>query len=175
MSGFGDYIIPLLLGGIFFCSLCRGVDVFGTFVEGAKEGLATAVSILPSLVCLLTAVSMLRASGAMDLLIWVVRPAAALLGLPQELLPLALLRPVSGSGAMALFDSMLRQYGPDSFVGRAASVLQGSTETTFYTIAVYYGAIGIKNTRHTLAASLAGDLTGMIFSVLTVRLVLGSH
>lgn len=168
----GDYVIPLMIGIIFLWGMAKGVDIFNCFLEGAANGLKTAVAILPALVCLLTAVSMFYASGAMDMLIWAVQPVAKLIGLPQELLPLALMRPVSGSGAMALFDTMLREYGPDSFIGRCASVLQGSTETTFYTIAVYYGVTRVKDTRHTLTASLAGDLTGMIFSVLTVNLLL---
>ncbi|MEG0854701.1 MAG: spore maturation protein [Angelakisella sp.] len=167
-----SYIIPLMIGGIFLWGLIKGVDVFNAFLEGAGEGLRVAVSIAPALICLLTAVAMFRSSGAMELLIKAVYPLAQLLGLPGEILPLALMRPLSGSGAMVIFTDILEQYGPDSFIGRVASVIEGSTETTFYTIAVYYGATRVKNTGPTLAASLTGDLTGMIFSVLTVGLFL---
>lgn len=168
MTAVGDYLIPLLVGAVLLFGLCRGVDVFGSFVEGAAEGLRSAVSIVPALVCLLTAVSMFRGSGALDVFVWAIAPITRLLGMPDEVLPLALMRPISGSGATALFDGILRQYGADSTAGRVASVLMGSTETTFYTIAVYYGATKVKNTRHTLTASLAGDITGMVMSVLTV-------
>lgn len=167
-----SFIIPLMIGGIFLWGLAKKVDVFDAFLEGASEGLRVAVSITPALVCLLTAVAMFRSSGAMELLISMVSPVTQLLGIPREILPLALMRPLSGSGAMVLFTDILQQHGADSFLGQVASVIEGSTETTFYTIAVYYGATKVKNTGPTLAASLAGDLTGMIFSVITVRLLL---
>ncbi|MEG1942452.1 MAG: spore maturation protein [Angelakisella sp.] len=167
-----SFIIPLMIGGVFLCGLVRGVDVFNVFLEGAAEGLRVAFSVAPALICLLTAVSMFRASGAIDVLIWAVSPLARLVGIPHELLPLALMRPLSGSGAVVIFTDIMKQYGADSFLGRVASVIEGSTETTFYTIAVYYGATHVKNTGPTLAASLAGDLTGMIMSVITVSLLL---
>ncbi|MEA5012045.1 MAG: spore maturation protein [Angelakisella sp.] len=173
MQNFTDFIVPLVIGGVFFWGMVKGVNVFDCFMEGAKDGLKVSVSILPALVCLLTAVSMFKASGALDVFTHALGPAAESIGIPREIIPLALLRPVSGSGAMVLFKDILQTYGPDSFVGRVASVLEGSTETTFYTIAVYYGATQVKKTRHTLVASLSGDVTGLIFSVLTVRLLLG--
>ncbi|MEG1874267.1 MAG: spore maturation protein [Angelakisella sp.] len=167
-----DLIIPLLLGGVFLWGVVKRVNVFDAFLEGAADGLRVSVSIAPALICLLTAVAMFQSSGATEALVTLVRPLARLVGLPQEILPLALMRPLSGSGAMVLFHGILRDYGPDSFIGRVASVLQGSTETTFYTIAVYYGVTKIKNTRHTLITSLAGDLTGMLLSAVTVSLLL---
>lgn len=172
MSVIGDYIVPLLIAFIFIWGLAKGVDVFDCFLQGAAEGLRSAVSILPALICLLTAVSMFKASGAMATLLWAIEKPAAAIGFPREVLPLALMRPISGSGAMAIFNDLLKECGPDSFSGRVASILLGSTETTFYTIAVYYGATKVKNTRHTLAASLAGDLTGFLFSLFTVSLLL---
>lgn len=174
MAAFTDWIVPLVIGGIVLFGLCRKVNVFDAFVEGAKDGLGVILSITPSLVCLLTAVSMFKVSGMLDLLTWLLAPVARLLGAPKEVLPLALLRPVSGSGAMVIFQDILKTYGPDSFIGRVASVLEGSTETTFYTIAVYFGATSVKKTRHTLVSSLSADFTGLVLSVLAVRLFLGS-
>ena len=173
MSALSHFIVPVLIGGIFLYGLWRGVDTFGAFLAGAEEGLRTAVSILPALVCLMTAVAMFKASGALDVLSWAAGPLADALGIPREILPLALLRPISGSGAMVLFNDILALYGPDSFIGRVASVLEGSTETTFYTIAVYYGATRVRRTRQTLPAALSADLAGMVMSVFAVRLFLG--
>lgn len=170
---FTDWIIPLTISGIFLYGLCCGVDIFDCFLQGAKQGLQTAAQILPALVCLLTAVAMFKASGCLAVLTHAVQPLADRLGFPAEVVPLALLRPVSGSGAMALFNDLLQTYGPDGFIGRVASVLEGSTETTFYTIAVYYGAVSVKKSRHTLAASLSADFVGFAASVLAVRLFFG--
>lgn len=172
MSAITDWVIPCVLCGIFLGALCRGVDVFECFLRGAREGLQTALRITPALVALLTAVAMFRASGCLSVLTQAVRPFADRVGFPAEVVPLALMRPVTGSGALALFNEILQAYGPDSFIGRVASVLQGSTETTFYTIAVYYGAISVRKSRHTLPAALTADFTGFALSVLTVRLLL---
>lgn len=171
MTGFSDTIIPLVMGGILLYGLVNKADIFGSFLDGAKDGLMVSLRILPALVALMTAVGMFRASGALDVFTWSLSPLASLLRLPQEVLPLALLRPISGSGSMAVLQDILHNYGPDSVVGRVASVMQGSTETTFYTIAVYYGATQVKQTRHTLPCALAGDLTGFIMSALMVRLL----
>lgn len=172
MQEFSNYIIPVIIVGIFLWGLIQKKNVFELFLEGATDGLKTSVSIVPALICLLTAVTMFKTSGAMTVLMWIVRPFTELIGLPSEVLPMALMRPISGSGAMVLFSEILAEYGPDSFVGKVASVLEGSSETTFYTIAVYYGATKVKDTRHTLVSSLAGDFTTMIFSVITVSLLL---
>jgi spore maturation protein B len=174
MSVINHFIVPGIIGGIFLYGLCRGVNTFDAFLEGAAEGLHTAASIVPALICLLTAVAMFKASGALDVLSWAIAPLAEIVGFPREVIPLALLRPISGSGAMVLFNDILTTYGPDSFIGRVASVLEGSTETTFYTIAVYYGATRVTKTRHTLPSALSADLTGMLMSVVAVRLFLGS-
>ena len=168
MESFNHYIVPAIAALFLAAGLVEGVPVFDVFMEGAKEGLATAVRILPSLIGLMTAVGVFKASGALDMLAQALSPAARLMGLPPEVMPLALLRPVSGSGGMAVFRDLLAAHGPDSFVGRVASVMMGSTETTFYTIAVYYGAVGVRKSRHTLPAALGADLAGFVFSSLAV-------
>lgn len=147
----------------------RRVAVFDEFLAGAADGISTCVRVLPSLVALMTAVSMLRASGLLEILVGAVAPAAKFLGIPPEIIPLALLRPVSGSGSLAMLENIYSVYGVDSFAGRVASVLQSSTETTFYAITVYYGAVGIKRTRHTLVSAAGGDITGILLSSLLVR------
>ena len=174
MDFINHFIVPGIIGGIFLFGVVRGVNTFNAFLEGAREGLSTAVSITPALICLLTAVAMFKASGALDVLSWGLSPLAQAVGLPGEVIPLALLRPISGSGAMVLFNDLLAVYGPDSFIGRVASVMEGSTETTFYTIAVYYGATHVTWTRHTLPSALSADLAGILMSGVAVRLFLGA-
>lgn len=152
--------------------LVARIPVFDEFVGGAGEGIKTCVRILPSLVALMTAVSMLQASGVTEWLADIAAPLAQKIGFPADVIPLALLRPISGSGSLAALEQVLKQYGPDSVEGLVACVLQSSTETTFYTIAVYYGAVKVRRTRHTLAAAAAGDMTGILLSALAVRLLL---
>ncbi len=142
-------------------------------MEGAKEGLATAVRIMPYLVAMLAAVGVFRASGAMELLINVLSPITRQLGIPPELLPLALMRPMSGSASLGILAELLRTYGPDSFIGRTASTMMGSTETTFYTISIYLGSIGYKDARYILAAGLLADFTGFAVSLLICTLLFG--
>jgi spore maturation protein B len=165
-------VIPLMFFGIIGYGLVKKVKVFDSFIFGAKDGLETSFAILPSLIALLTAISMFRASGALDILTELISPLLSLIRFPKELAPLALMRPISGSGALAIVKGMLEQFGPDSFLGRSASVMMGSTETTFYTLAVYFGSINIKDTRYTVKAALLADLTGMVASVYVVRLML---
>lgn len=167
------WAVPVFVAAILVAGLVKKVPVFDEFTVGAADGLRSCVKVLPSLVALLTAVSMLRASGAMELLTAAVAPLAQKLGFPAEAVPLALLRPVSGSGSLAMLENVYATYGVDTLVGRVASVLQSSTETTFYTIAVYYGAVGVKRTRHTLGAAAAGDLCGIVLSSLAVRMLMG--
>lgn len=169
LSRVGDYLIPLLLALAAIYALCRRVDVFSALTTGAGEGLSVVVRILPPLVALLTAVYMLRASGALELLTQILTPVLTRLGIPPETVALLLIRPVSGSGALAVGSEIMQTYGPDSTVGRTAAVMLGSTETTFYTIAVYYGAAGIRRTRHTVPAALAADITGFLAAAWTVR------
>lgn len=171
MADLGSVVVPATIFFILIFGFLRKVPVFDVFVSGAREGAVSCFDILPSLVGLILAVNMLSASGALDLVSSFLRPAALALGLPPEVMPLALMRPVSGSGSNALLLQLFRDYGPDSFVGRVASVMNGSTETTFYAIAVYFGAVGIKKTRHTIPAALTADLVGYIASVWAVRLL----
>ncbi len=168
-----DLIIPVIISVILIFGLVKGINVFDCFVTGASDGMKTAFKILPSLVALVTAVGMFKASGALDVLTHSLRTIVGTIGIPAEVVPLSLLRPISGSGALVIFEDIITSHGPDSFIGRVASVMQGSTETTFYTIAVYYGATKVKQTRHTLGAALSGDLTGLIVSSFAVTLFLG--
>ncbi|MCL2053407.1 MAG: spore maturation protein [Oscillospiraceae bacterium] len=168
-----DFIIPCFIAMVAAAGLIRKEDVFAEFIEGARDSLKSGISVLPPLIALITAIGMFKASGALDVLTGALLPVAALLGFPGECLPLALIRPISGSGALAVFETILTDVSPDSFAGRTASVILGSTETTFYTIAVYFGVTKIKKTRQAVAASLISDITGFIFSALTVRLFFG--
>lgn len=158
----------LVLAGVW--GVYKKVDLYSALTRGAGDGLKVVANILPSLVVLLTAVYMLRASGALEALARLCAPALALLGIPAETAALMFLRPVSGSGALAVGSELMAAYGPDSYLGRCAAVMLGSTETTFYVIAVYFGAAGIKKTRHAVPAALAADLTGFVMAAATVRL-----
>lgn len=160
-----QYAIPTILLLILCAGAIQEVKVYDVFVEGAKEGIATILRILPPLVGLLVAIGVFRASGALDLLIYALKPVASLLGIPSEVMPLALMRPISGSGSLALVSDMLKTYGPDSFTGRVASTMMGSTETIFYTLAVYFGSVGVKNIRYTLVAALIADTASIVASV----------
>lgn len=167
-----SYIIPVIVIAFAAVGIIRKVPVFEVFCDGALKGLKTILTIAPTLMGLITAVTMLRESGAIDALTSLISPFAEKLGFPAEIVPVALLRPVSGGGSTALLLDIFERLGPDSFAGKIVSVMAGSTETTFYAITVYYGSVGIKKIRHTLVAGLAADLTAVIFSVLTVRLFL---
>ena len=166
--------VPLLLALVAAYGLGKQVDVYAALTRGAAEGLTLLLRIIPALVGLLTAVSMLRASGAMEWLSALFAPVLELLGIPPETAPLMLVRPVSGSGALAVGSELMAAHGPDSYIGRVAAVMLGSTETTFYTVAVYFGAAGIHKTRHTIPAALIADLTGFAASALAVRLFFGT-
>ncbi len=167
-------VIPVLLAGVAMYGLGKRVDVYAALTHGAEEGLTVLLRIVPALVGLLTAVSMFRASGAMEWFSGLCAPVLARLGLPPELTPLMLIRPVSGNGALAVATDLLDSYGADSYIGRVAAVMLGSTETTFYTIAVYFGSAGIYKTRHTVPAALTADLTGFVASAFAVRLFFGT-
>ncbi len=167
------YSVPVLVLIILGAGLLTEVKVYDTFVEGAKEGIATIIRILPPLVGLMTAVGVFRASGALDWIVYILKPAASFLGIPAETMPLALLRPVSGSASLALVADILKAYGPDSYIGRVASTMMGSTETIFYTLAVYYGSVGIRNIRYTLLAALIADGASVIASAWVCAMVFG--
>jgi len=165
-----DYIVPLLL----FCAcavvLRKKENAYDILLDGATDGLKLLVTLLPTWILLLTAVTMLRASGAVDMLSRFLSPLFRFVGIPPETALLVLIRPISGSAALAVGTELMATYGVDSLVGRTAAVMLGSTETTFYTISVYFGAAGIRKTRYTLPAALIADLTGFLMAALTVRL-----
>lgn len=167
-----DYIVPLLLFVSAAIALRKKESPYDLMLAGAADGLKLLVSIIPALVLLLTAVTMLRASGAIDILSRFCAPAFSFFGIPPETAMLVLIRPISGSAALAVGAELMAQYGPDSLIGQIAAVMLGSTETTFYTISVYFGAAGIKKTRYTVAAALLADLTGFIMASLTTRILL---
>jgi spore maturation protein B len=159
------WAIPVLLVVIPLVGLLRKVKVYDVFIEGAKEGFDVAVKIIPFLVGILVAIGMFRASGAMDLLMAAIRPLATSTGFPAELVPLAILRSLTGSGSLAFTTDLIKTYGPDSVIGRMAATLYGSSETTFYVLAVYFGAIGVRRTRHAVPAALVGDIVAAIAAV----------
>ena len=161
MEWVGIFAMPVCVCGIILFGLLRRVPVFSAFTSGAKEGFQSALEILPTLVGLVTAVSMLKASGALDLFASFLEPAVKWLGLPPEVVPLALL------------SNLFEQFDPDSQIGRIASVMMGSTETTFYAVTVYYGAVSIKKTRHTIPAAVTADLVSVLASIFAVRLFFG--
>ena len=165
-----DYVVPLLL---FICcaiALGKRENPYELMLQGAGDGLKLLLSIVPTLVLLLTAVTMLRASGAMELLTGCLAPVFRFVGIPPETAMLVLIRPISGSAAMAVAADLMTAYGVDSPIGRTAAVMLGSTETTFYTISVYFGAAGIRRTRYAVPAALVADFVGFFIAALTTRL-----
>jgi len=164
-------VMPLVFLGLIGYGFFRRVNIFDAFLSGAAGGLKTLFGILPALVGLLAAIAMFRASGALAFTTKLLAPITNFLHIPSEIMPLALLRPISGSGALALVNDLLTSAGSDSMVGRIASVVMGSTETTFYTLAVYYGAIHIRDSRHTVPAALLADMTGLLAGVYICQLL----
>jgi spore maturation protein SpmA len=167
------WIMPLLIFGMLLVGVVRKVKVYEVFVSGAKEGFELAVMIIPYLVAILSAVGMLRSSGGLQRIVGWVSPLTSALGIPGEVLPLALLRPLSGSGAFGITAELITTYGPDSVVGNIASTMNGSTETTFYVLAVYFGSIGVTKIRHAVPAGLAADTAGVLASCWAVHWLLG--
>ena len=159
------WAIPVLLVAIPLVGIIRGVKVYDVFIEGAKEGFDVAVKIIPFLVGILVAIGMFRGSGAMDLLMAALRPLAASTGFPAELIPLAILRSLTGSGSLAYATDLIKTHGPDSPIAHMASTLYGSSETTFYVLAVYFGAVGVRRTRHAVPAALIGDIVAAAAAV----------
>ena len=164
-----DYMVPLILLSISLLALHRRENGYDILLRGAREGLSLVVSILPALILLLTAVHMLRASGAVEALSRLAAPVFRLFGIPPETAMLVLIRPISGSAALAVGAELMAQYGPDSLIGRTVAVMLGSTETTFYTISVYFGASGIQKTRYAVPAALFADFVGFFMASQTVR------
>ena len=171
---YSAYLVPLLLLFVALFAMSRQVNVYEALTRGAEEGLTLLLRILPALVGLLTAVYMLRASGAMEAIGSFLAPLLTKLGIPPETAALLFIRPVSGSGALAIGSELMAQYGPDSAIGRTVAVMLGSTETTFYTIAVYFGSAGIRKTRYAVPAALIADLTAFLAAGFAVRLLFGT-
>lgn len=165
-----DLLVPGIIAGVSCYGMAKKVDVYSALLQGAAKGLEILWKILPALVTLLTVVAMLRASGALELLARVLAPVMNALGIPSETVALMLVRPISGSAALAVGTDLMAAHGVDSLVGRTAAVMLGSTETTFYTISVYFGAAGIRKTRYTLPAALFADLVGFLTASWTVRM-----
>ena len=168
-----DWAIPVLILGIPLYALFKGVKVYEAFVDGAKEGFDVAVRIMPYLVAILVAIGLFRDVQAMDQFALLVGPFTEMINMPAEILPMAIIRPLSGGGAMGVMTSIFAEYGPDSYIGLLASVMLGSTETTFYVLAVYFGSVNIKKTRHALAAGLTADVAGILAAVTFCYLFFG--
>ena len=172
MNRITDFILPALVVLIILHGAFKGINAFDEFIKGARSGFNTVLNITPSLIALLLCVNMLRASGGLEVICSLISPITTLLGIPKEIIPLAILSPVSGSGALGMYESILKEFGPDSYIGRCASVIMGSTETTFYAITLYYSSINIKKTRHTLPSALCADFTSFILSPRFVNMFL---
>jgi spore maturation protein SpmA len=169
----GGWMLPTLVVALMLYGWVRGVRVYDSLAEGAKQGFQVAIRVIPYLVAILVVIGMFRASGGIALIAGLIAPITALVGMPPEVLPMALLRPLSGQGAFGVLAETMTAYGPDSLIGYMVSTFQGSTETTFYTLAVYYGAVGIRDTRHTVPACLLADITGILAGVFIVNVMFG--
>lgn len=167
------FAIPVFLAAIPLYALYKRVDVFASFIAGAEEALRLAAHILPYIVAIFVAIGVFRASGALELTTSLLRPLLDAVGIPGEILPLALIRPLSGNGSLAVMSELLLKWGPDSFIGRLASAMQGSTDTTFYILSLYFGSVGILKTRHAVAVGLLADLAGFLAATVAVKLAFG--
>ncbi|UCZ54720.1 spore maturation protein [Bacillus shivajii] len=165
------WIIPSVIALILVAGTLKKVPTYETFVDGAKEGIQMSFSIIPYLVGMLVAITVFRESGAMEFFISLFKPALHALGVPSEIVPLAMIRPLSGTGALGMTSDLIATHGPDSFIGRLASTMQGSTDTTFYVLTVYFGAVGIKKMGDALKVGLLADIIGVISSIVIVTLV----
>ncbi|MBE7053998.1 MAG: spore maturation protein [Ruminococcaceae bacterium] len=164
-----SFAVPSMIFLIISYGLYKKVNIYSAFLEGTKDGIATIANIIGPMIGIFIAVNMFKASGALDILIKAISPVANFIKFPSELLPFSLVRPISGSGSLAMATDLFKTYGTDSFIGRCASVIMGSSETTFYALTVYFGAIGIKNTRHTLKCALLSDAFALFLSILICR------
>ena len=171
INGVSALAIPLVIAIIPTYAYFKKVKVYEVFVEGAKEGFNIGVKIIPFLVAILAVIGVFRATGAMELLVQILGPITEKVGMPAEMLTMAITRPLSGSGALGVMTDLINTHGADSFIGQMASTMMGSTETTFYVLAVYFGSVGIKNERHAVPAALLADLTGIIATVFICNLV----
>ena len=167
------WILPILIGTILIYGTYKKVPTYESFVEGGKEGISISFSIIPYLIGMLVAISVFRASGAMDAIVNAVKPLFSLLGIPSEVVPLALIRPISGNAALGLTSDLMATFGPDSLIGRLASTIQGSADTTFYVLTVYFGAVGIKKMGDAVKVGLLADVVGFIAALAMVGLLFG--
>ena len=168
------YAIPVIILVIVgYAFLVKKVKVYEVFCEGAKEGFTTSIRIIPFLVAMLVAIGVFRASGCIDIMMRILDPVLSFIGMPGEVLPLAILRPLSGGGASGVMNDLLITYGPDSLIGRIASTMMGSTETTFYVLAVYFGAVSIRKIRHAVPVGLIADAAGLLTAVWVCRIIFG--
>ena len=165
------YVIPVFFCAIVIYGLIKGVNVYQAFVDGALEGIRCALNILPYLLAMLVAINVFANAGALDFLADTLAPLAGVLGIPKEVVPLALIRPFSGSAALAMLKTMFDRYGVDSYASLTGSVMMGSTETVFYTVSLYYGSVGIRKTRYTIGVALLAGFAGMITSVILCRIM----
>ena len=168
----GAWVLPLMVVAIVLFGLFKKIKVFDCFIQGAKSGALTVYELIPTLTGLVVAITMLKESGAMLLAAKLFSPLAAFLNIPEEIIPMSLISPISGGGSLSFFESILKEKGPDSFLGRVGSVLMGSTDTTLYAVTVYYGAVLIKKTRHTLFAGLCADFTSFLLCSFFVNLTI---
>jgi len=168
-----NWIIPLFLLTVLLTALWKKLPAYELFVEGGKEGVKMAFSILPFLVGMLVSISILRSSGALDAFIDLISPLLTLIGIPPDIVPLAFVRPISGNAALGMTAELIAEYGPDSFIGRLASTMQGSTDTTLYILTIYFGAVGIRKMGYALKVGLLADLIGILASVIIVNIVFG--
>jgi spore maturation protein B len=173
ISAISLWIIPVLIGFILVYGTLKKVPTYETFVEGGKEGIKMAVSIIPFLVGMMVAISVFRASGALDYFMEFIRPGLEKIGIPADVIPLAIIRPISGNAALGMTSDLIAAHGPDSFIGRLASTLQGSTDTTFYVLTVYFGAVGIKKMGDALKVGLLADLAGFAAAIVVVTIMFG--
>ncbi|MBI1804557.1 MAG: spore maturation protein [Ignavibacteriae bacterium] len=165
--------IPALMLSIVVYGIIKKVKIYEAFVEGAKEGFNVGVRIIPYLVAMLVAIGIFRAGGAMEILASILSPVTRLIGMPPEALPMAIIRPLSGSGALGVMSEIIKSHGPDSLIGRMVSVMMGSSETTFYVLAVYFGAVGITKTRQAVPAGIIVDIVAVLVSVWLTNLIFG--
>ncbi|MTI94825.1 MAG: spore maturation protein [Firmicutes bacterium] len=171
LNAVSQWAIPVFIFIVLVFAAWRRINVFDTFVEGGKEGFTIAVQLIPILVAMLVALAIFRESGAFDLLVGIIRPATETVGIPSDVLPLAIMRPISGSGALGMTAELMQRFGPDSLQGLIASTMQGSTDTTFYILTVYFGSVGIRRARYALTVGLLSDLAGFITAVIICKLM----
>lgn len=173
MIAISNILIPLLVLGVVLYGIIKKVDVYDVFIEGAKEGINIGVSIFPYMLGMILGINILLKSNFLDVIFNFLKPLFDFIDIPIDILPMALLRPVSGSAALSILNNILTNYGPDSFIGRLASTIQGSTDTTIYILTLYFGTVGIKKIRYSLWAGLIADLGGIVASIIAVTLIFG--